>query len=113
MNPTRTVRPSLDRWPAKDEPLDEVPWRRLFLVRHGESTCNEVNRFAGHADVPAGPTRGDGKQAEASAHVARKGHRDVGARGVAPSMSMIFSIVPTRLEVATTSSRSSASIVKP
>jgi broad specificity phosphatase PhoE len=27
-------------------------WKNLFLVRHGESTCNEVNRFAGSIDAP-------------------------------------------------------------
>ncbi len=27
-------------------------WRNLFLVRHGESTANEVNRFAGAVDAP-------------------------------------------------------------
>ncbi|MCP3866619.1 MAG: histidine phosphatase family protein [Gammaproteobacteria bacterium] len=27
-------------------------WRNLFLVRHGESTANEVNRFAGMVDAP-------------------------------------------------------------
>jgi len=27
-------------------------WRNLFLVRHGESTANEVNRFAGAIDAP-------------------------------------------------------------
>lgn len=27
-------------------------WKNLFLVRHGESTCNEVNRFAGMIDAP-------------------------------------------------------------
>ncbi len=27
-------------------------WANLLLVRHGESTCNEVNRFAGSADAP-------------------------------------------------------------
>lgn len=27
-------------------------WNHLFLIRHGESTCNEVNRFAGSADAP-------------------------------------------------------------
>lgn len=27
-------------------------WNNLLLVRHGESTCNEANRFAGSADAP-------------------------------------------------------------
>lgn len=27
-------------------------WKNLFLVRHGESTANEVNRFAGAVDAP-------------------------------------------------------------
>lgn len=27
-------------------------WRNLFLIRHGESTANEINRFAGAVDVP-------------------------------------------------------------
>ena len=27
-------------------------WKNLYLVRHGESTCNEVNRFAGSIDAP-------------------------------------------------------------
>jgi len=27
-------------------------WKNLFLVRHGESTANEVNRFAGAIDAP-------------------------------------------------------------
>lgn len=27
-------------------------WKNLFLLRHGESTCNEVNRFAGTIDAP-------------------------------------------------------------
>lgn len=27
-------------------------WKNLFLVRHGESTANEVNRFAGGVDAP-------------------------------------------------------------
>lgn len=27
-------------------------WKNLFLVRHGESTANEVNRFAGTVDAP-------------------------------------------------------------
>ena len=27
-------------------------WQNLFLVRHGESTANEVNRFAGAVDAP-------------------------------------------------------------
>ncbi|WP_081999806.1 histidine phosphatase family protein [endosymbiont of unidentified scaly snail isolate Monju] len=27
-------------------------WKQLFLIRHGESTANEVNRFAGAIDVP-------------------------------------------------------------
>jgi broad specificity phosphatase PhoE len=27
-------------------------WRNLFLVRHGESTANEINRFAGAIDAP-------------------------------------------------------------
>lgn len=27
-------------------------WRNLYLVRHGESTANEVNRFAGAIDAP-------------------------------------------------------------
>ncbi len=27
-------------------------WANLFLIRHGESTANEVNRFAGAIDVP-------------------------------------------------------------
>lgn len=30
-------------------------WANLFVVRHGESTCNEVNRFAGAIDVPLTP----------------------------------------------------------
>lgn len=29
-----------------------VDWGNLFLVRHGESTANEVNRFAGAVDAP-------------------------------------------------------------
>jgi len=29
-----------------------VDWGNLFLVRHGESTANEVNRFAGAIDAP-------------------------------------------------------------
>ena len=34
-------------------PRAESPcWNRLFLIRHGESTCNEVNRFAGSANAP-------------------------------------------------------------
>jgi|GEM_PF-336932 len=27
-------------------------WKNLFLVRHGESTANEINRFAGAIDAP-------------------------------------------------------------
>ncbi len=27
-------------------------WGNLYLVRHGESTANEVNRFAGHVNAP-------------------------------------------------------------
>ena len=27
-------------------------WKNLYLVRHGESTANEVNRFAGAIDAP-------------------------------------------------------------
>jgi ribonuclease H / adenosylcobalamin/alpha-ribazole phosphatase len=27
-------------------------WENLYLLRHGESTCNEVNRFAGMIDAP-------------------------------------------------------------
>lgn len=27
-------------------------WKNLFLVRHGESTANEINRFAGTIDAP-------------------------------------------------------------
>ena len=27
-------------------------WKNLYLIRHGESTCNEVNRFAGAIDAP-------------------------------------------------------------
>lgn len=30
----------------------QVDWGNLFLVRHGESTANEVNRFAGAIDAP-------------------------------------------------------------
>ncbi len=30
-------------------------WKNLYLVRHGESTCNEVNRFAGAVDAPLTP----------------------------------------------------------
>ena len=30
-------------------------WANLYLVRHGESTCNEVNRFAGTIDAPLTP----------------------------------------------------------
>lgn len=30
-------------------------WNNLSLIRHGESTCNEVNRFAGAVDVPLTP----------------------------------------------------------
>jgi broad specificity phosphatase PhoE len=29
-----------------------VDWGNLFLVRHGESTANEINRFAGAIDAP-------------------------------------------------------------
>ncbi len=30
-------------------------WKNLYLIRHGESTCNEVNRFAGAVDAPLTP----------------------------------------------------------
>ena len=30
-------------------------WKNLSLIRHGESTCNEVNRFAGAMDAPLTP----------------------------------------------------------
>lgn len=34
------------------ERRDARVWRNLFLVRHGESTANEINRFAGAIDAP-------------------------------------------------------------
>lgn len=34
------------------ERRSRTKWTRLFLVRHGESTCNSVNRLAGAVDVP-------------------------------------------------------------
>lgn len=34
------------------ERRDSAKWKNLFLLRHGESTCNEVNRFAGTIDAP-------------------------------------------------------------
>ncbi len=41
-------------------------WKNLYLVRHGESTCNEVNRFAGAIDAPLTPL------GEAQANKAKK-----------------------------------------
>lgn len=38
--------------PANDERRRTDVWDNLTLVRHGESTANEVNRFAGALDVP-------------------------------------------------------------
>ena len=32
-----------------------IKLKKLFLIRHGESTCNEVNRFAGAVDAPLTP----------------------------------------------------------
>ena len=40
-------------------------WSNLLLVRHGESTCNEANRFAGSVDAPL--TRLGRAQAEEAA----------------------------------------------
>ncbi|MDJ0862192.1 MAG: phosphoglycerate mutase family protein [Gammaproteobacteria bacterium] len=37
---------------ARDERRNAAKWSNLFLLRHGESTCNEVNRFAGTVDAP-------------------------------------------------------------
>lgn len=37
---------------SKDRRGRRVDWGNLFLVRHGESTANEVNRFAGAIDAP-------------------------------------------------------------
>lgn len=34
------------------ERRDHTKWGRLFLVRHGESTCNAINRLAGAVDAP-------------------------------------------------------------
>ena len=41
-------------------------WKNLFLIRHGESTANEVNRFAGAVDAPL--TRLGRAQAMKAAH---------------------------------------------
>ena len=35
-----------------NEKRDNAKWKNLYLIRHGESTCNEVNRFAGAIDAP-------------------------------------------------------------
>lgn len=45
-------------------------WKNLSLIRHGESTCNEVNRFAGAVDAPLSPL------GEAQARKASKQWRD-------------------------------------
>ena len=37
------------------EQRNSEKWKNLSLIRHGESTCNEVNRFAGALDVPLTP----------------------------------------------------------
>lgn len=34
------------------ERRSHAKWNNLYLLRHGESTCNEVNRFAGAIDAP-------------------------------------------------------------
>ena len=35
-----------------NERRNQIVWQNLFLVRHGESTANEINRFAGTIDAP-------------------------------------------------------------
>ncbi len=37
---------------TRNERRSTGKWDNLFLLRHGESTCNEVNRFAGTVDAP-------------------------------------------------------------
>jgi broad specificity phosphatase PhoE len=44
-----------DGLPVESERRNIRKWENLFLVRHGESTCNEINRFAGDTDVPLTP----------------------------------------------------------
>ena len=41
--------------PVNYERRNVKKWKNLFLVRHGESTCNEINRFAGDIDAPLTP----------------------------------------------------------
>ncbi len=38
----------------RNSPTPTLPnfWLNLLFIRHGESTCNEVNRFAGSVDAP-------------------------------------------------------------
>jgi broad specificity phosphatase PhoE/predicted Na+-dependent transporter len=37
---------------VSSERRQRAVWKNLFLVRHGESTANEINRFAGTIDAP-------------------------------------------------------------
>lgn len=37
---------------VSNERRKQTVWQNLFLVRHGESTANEINRFAGTIDAP-------------------------------------------------------------
>ena len=34
------------------EKINNAKWKNLYLIRHGESTCNEVNRFGGAIGAP-------------------------------------------------------------
>jgi len=34
------------------EKINKAKWKGLYLIRHGESTCNEVNRFGGAIGAP-------------------------------------------------------------